>query len=757
MSLSEESGSREQEEGVPGNPTARHDIAALNVLYFDGESCDMEVFADQRSNLLLVAGYHYNRRWSHFYKRIRDTRELNAEQKLRLTKNHIQNICKKYANNILSATPGVGFEPKDEQNIQNQKSAELHHAVWQDACEKYSLVTDLMDQWCDDYIQVGEAIVKIFWDPNKGQVKAYEQKLGDDGSPVFTDAEGNETSESLNSLGEPNSLVPDHELPVFTGAFVFEEVYGFNLFRSAQARAIEDSPFLMVRKMADANDLKQRYRNDPDKQKLCLASGEDTFTVFDGGRGGYKRMAGMCMVREFYFRPCIEYPNGYFYITTREGILEQGELPGGIFPIVIQGYEKIQTTPRGRSPIKHMRPYQIEINRAASKMAEHQVTLGDDKILVQNGTKVSAGVSLPGVRTVNYTGQEPDILPGRSGEQYLGYMQAQITELYQVMNVQQDEQMVTQQLDPYALLFRSASQKKIFMRPTKRFELFLMNVCKTYLKLAKIHLPDDQIIMAVGKNEQINIQEFKNSDDLCYQIKVEAQSDDIETKLGKQLVLNHALQFVGPQMKPDDIGKLMRQMPYANFDGSFDDMTIDYDSAQNDLLALDRGEPVQVNYYDQHPYMIQRLTLRMRKPDFKYLTPQIQQAYAAIVSQHEQMEAMKQKQIQQAEQGYIPTGGQLLGCDFFVAKPGSAGQTQRARLPAESIQWLVTQLQAQGQGLEQLEMLNSGAQAQIAGMMGPSQPLKPGVPMSAVMPPPGVMAPGAPPPNFAGPSPYPHP
>lgn len=738
---------------------SKHDIAALNALYLDGESCDQEVFAEQRSNLLLVAGEHYNKRQSSFYKRIRDSRELNSEQKLRLTKNHIQNICKLYANNIISATPGVGFEPKDEQSIQDQKAAELHHAVWQDACEKYSIVTDLMDQWCDDFIQVGEVYVKIFWDPYKGEVKAYEQKVDDDGAPIFFDAQGQQTLEAVDEMGQPHSLMPDESLPVFSGEFVWEEIYGFNLLRSAQAKTMEESPHLCVRKMVKTQDMKDRYKNDPDKQKCFISSGEDTFTVFDGGRGGYKKTEGMSMIREYYFRPCPDYPKGYFFFTTKEGIFEKGELPGGIFPIVGQGYEKIQTTPRGRSPIKHMRPYQIEINRAASKIAEHQVTLGDDKILIQNGTKVSAGVALPGVRAINYTGQEPDILPGRSGEQYMGYLQAQITELYMVMNVQQDGQQVTAQLDPYALLFRSASQKKVFQRYTKRFENFLMNVCKTYLRLAKVHLPDDALIWAVGKSEQVNIAEFKNANDICYQIKVEAQSDDIETKLGKQLVLNHVLQYVGPQLKPDDIGKLMRQMPYANFDGSFDDMTVDFDSAENDLLALDRGEQVPVNYHDEHPYMIKRLVGRQRKPDYKYLSPQIQNAYDQLIQQHEQMEAMKQRQIQQAEQGYIPTGGQLLGCDFFVADPASPTKTRRARLPSEAIQWLVTQMQAQGQSLEQLESLGSGSQAQIAGFMtqqpGGVPTPRPGVQHSAVLPPPGMGAAPQPGPGTPqGPSPF---
>lgn len=725
--------------------TKTHDITELNTLYNEGETADSEVFAEQRSNLLLVAGNHYSKKQNGFYKRLRDSKELSSEQRLRLTKNHIQKICKLYGNNIISMAPGVGFEPKDEQSIQNQKASELHHSVWQDACQRYDIESSLIDQWCDDFIQVGETHVKLFWDPSLGDLKAYEQKVDGHGAPVHIDAMGEETTEPVDMMtGQPHELAADESLPVFTGSFVFEEVYGFNLIREASAKTLLESSMLCVRKMVDTTVMKERYRNDPEKAKLFVDSSDETYMVFDASRSGYKKVTGQVMVREFYFRKCHQYPTGYFFLTTKEGIFEHGPLPGGIFPIVSESYEKVQTTPRGRSPVKHMRPYQVEINRAASKIAEHQVTLGDDKLLIQNGTKISAGVALPGVRSVNYTGSEPGVLAGRAGDQYLTYMQSQITELYMVMNVQEDGEKSPAQLDPYAMLFMAARQKKTFQRPIKKFEHFLMNVCKTYLSLARIHLPDDQIIHAIGKSEQVNIAEFKSSSDILYDIKVEAQADDVESKMGKQLVLNHVLQYVGPQMKSEDIGKIMRQMPYANFDGSFDDMTIDFDSIKNDILALDRGEQPPIDPTDEHVYAIKRLMLRKRKPDFKFLPPQIQMAYSQRISQHQQMEAQRQLTLQRAEQGYIPTGGALLGCDFFVADPADPSKTRRARLPSESIQWLVKHIESQGQSLEQIESMSGGGQEGIAQNMvsmggGLALPSQSGGSHTSSIPPPSMM------------------
>ncbi len=106
-----------------------------------------------------------------------------------------------------------------------------------------------------------------------------------------------------------------------------------------------------------------------------------------------------------------------------------------------------------------------------------------------------------------------------------------------------------------------------------------------------------------------------------------AQSEDIESKLGKQLVLNHALQYVGQKLDKEDIGKIMTEMPYGNFKDSFSDMLLDNKIANNDILALDRGEVPPINQQDNYVYLMKRLGARTRQADFKLLKPQIQNNY----------------------------------------------------------------------------------------------------------------------------------
>lgn len=646
-------------------------ISDLEKYYRDADEADKELFAEQRSNLLLDSGEHYNKLRSNFFRRLRDSRSISNEQKIRLTKNHIQKITDSYVNHIVSTAPGVGFEPAQQSELADQKAAELNHAVWQQAKDENGL-DEVVQAWAEDYVKIGEVATKLFYDP-------------------------------------------------LTGKIEFEEVFGFNLLIDPAGTNFEKGKWVIIRKMVDVKRLKKMFPGE-EHAKFIQESSDSTYTIFDRGRGAYQKTKDQCMVREYFIRPCAEYKDGYYFYTVKDHILTQGELPAGKFPIVFKSFKRMPTKARGQSIIKLLRPFQMEINRAASKIAEHQITLGDDKLLIQHGTKVSAGASLPGVRSVNYTGMEPKIMQGRDGSQYATYMMNQISEMYNAAAVDEKNEEAPGQLDVYALLFRSASQKKKFQLYIKKFEGFLVEVCKLYLELARYHFPDDKVIKMIGAKEAVNISEFKNMDPLCYKIKVTPQSDDIETKMGKQMVLNHALQYVGNKLEKEDIGKLMKLMPYANFDESFGDMTLDYESATNDILALDRGEQPPIHPEDPHAYMIKRLTARMRQADFQFKVPEIQQAYTSRLSAHEFYMAEQIKKIQAAQAGFIPTGGYLVACDFYVQTDAKdPSKTRRVRLPSESLQWLVNKLETQGASLDQLSTMNQANLAQIAQMVGGSE------------------------------------
>lgn len=713
-------------------------INELNQHYTDAESVDKPVFSEQRSNVLLVSGDHYQKKDSKFWGRVRDSKQISEQQKLRLTKNHIQKIAKTYVNNIMSRSPGVRPFPNNPKELADQKAAELHHSIWQFISDKQKLKKKKRE-WCQNFVNIGEAAVKVFYDPNLGEIIGYEQEMDELGQPVFeTDELGQPI---LDEQGQPKPQASDR--PVFSGGFSFETIHGFNLLRSKEAKTMDESKFLCYRKMTDIKELEKMLEEDPDKEaklKFLQGAHEDVYTVFDASRGSYDKTQGQVMVREFYFRPCGEYPSGYFYITTPQGVLWEGPLPFGIFPILYVGFDEIETTPRARSIIKQLRPYQAEINRCASQIATHQITLGDDKLMIQSGTKLAPGGQVPGVRGIQYSGMPPTVLPGRSGEQYVGYMESQIEEMYRISNVLEDSEEKVMQLEPMTMLYRNMKQQQKFSNYCEKFEGFLVEVCEVTLRLAKMSLKDDSLIPMIGKREMVNIAEFRSMDDLGFQIRLEPMSDDLETMMGKQMTLNHFLQYVGPQLGKDSIGQIMRAMPFANSEEAFSDLTLDYDNSVNDILALDRGEQVQAHQHDNHEYVIKRLINRMKQRDFEMLNPQIQQNYQAKLQEHEQVLAAQQAQIQAAKDGFIPTGGYMVTCDFYIqvdAKDPS--KVKRVRLPYEAIQWLIKKLETQGTSFQNLENMHQSAVADIAQMVmsqqgnqqnpNPGQPQAPGAGM----------------------------
>lgn len=696
----------------------------LNKLYHESEEVDKSLFSEQRSNLLMIAGEHYNnKRRRQYVNRIRNTTSMSDDQKLRLTKNHIAKIHALHANNITSTTPGVMLLPANEKELQDNKTAELNNKVW-DYGKRKMHFREKVRRFAEDFTGIGEVACKMYFDPYKGKVIGYESKLVPLPVPLIDEMSGEMITEAelTDEMGNP---VPDHTKPVFEGDICIERIFGFNLLRPQEAKCMDDARFLIIRKMVNVQDLRDKYKDNEEKLKVIEETKDDTFLVFDGQSAKYTKSKHEVMVLEFYFKPCMEYPEGYFYIKTEAGILEEGVLPYGIYPIKYKGFMEVQTSPRSHSILKHLRPYQVEINRAASAIATHQITLGDDKLVGNTMGKVEQGGVLPGVRFIKVNaGGDLKVLPGRSGEQYLPYLQNQIAEMYDVAMLREEAIDAEVTADMMVNLFRSMKQKKKFSVYIEKFEEFLGDICETYLELARVYMSDEELINAFGKDEAVNLAEFRHSDPQRYRVKVEPQTDDIDTVMGKQIMLNHTLQYVGANLDNQQIGKILKAMPFANGDKAFDDFTIDEENAENIMLAIERGEQPILNRYDNHKYIISKLTHRMRQADFQLLHPEIQMLYQATLQQHEQLEAQIQLEIQRAQAGFIPTGGYTVKADFYVTTED--GKTKRAEFPYEALAWLQQQLTAQGMTQEALQQMNEGALADLAQMVTQGGMVPPG-------------------------------
>lgn len=695
----------------------------LEKLYTDAEQCDKRVFAEQRTNLQLVAGEHYVREGSRYWNRIRDNKQLTDEQRLKLTKNHIQRIIKIYCNAIQSASPGVAIEPKDEKSLQHQKVAELNYAVVQDW--KQSLhFEEKTEEWIKNFFEIGEVACKIFWENDDGNIMGYEAMEQESGEETEDDAismllEQHEDAPDNSEFApdeDDESTQIDESKPVYSGKLCIATIYGYNLKRDPDVGSMHESPYLIYTHMTSLSSM--RARLDEEAYNKLKQSTTYEYTIFDNNTGSYRNTKNQVLIKEIFFRPNPKIPKGYFYIYNSHQKLSEGELPHGLFPIVYEACEQQTGNARGHSIIRHVRPCQVELNRCASKVAEHQITLGDDKVYISSMSKMVAGAMLPGIRVNSYTGAAPTIVAGRTGDQYLPYMEATIAEMYKLAELDEVNQEIDPQTDIYSLLYRNLRYKKKFSHYSDKFERFLCRVVLLGLQITKACIPDEALIPAIGKSEYINVPEFKSTDELCFQIKVQARADDIESQMGKQLVLNHFMQYAGSNATRQDIGMAMRISPFLNKELMFEDFTMPYDNVTNDILSLDRGQWAPPRRFDDHEYVCKKLSSRMNKQDYLSLPPQIQQMYEKKLSQHEQMQAQKVQELQAAEAGFIPSSGYLVAMDYYVTEPGGdPNKTKRVRVPSESVAWLLDKLQKQGSQMSDLTQLPGGVQHDIAGML----------------------------------------
>ncbi len=698
----------------------KHNVGELNSLYEDAESADREVFAEMRSNIMLLSGEHYPKRGSDNDIRDKSSRPTEAV-KLRLVKNHVHKVVRHYGTSILAHAPGVVCVPQKDADLQDQKDAELNQAVWNQHKTDYRM-KERIRQWGLDFAAVGEICTFIRWNPNAGRVMGYHQAVDEEsGEPLFHE----ETQEPLADEGRP----------VFEGKFEIEDIFAANLLRDPCAKSMRDSSFLGIRKTVARKKLEERYKGDEDKIRGLSEGGKEEMIVFEPSRSSYRNTKNEILVKEFYFRACEEYPEGYFYIVAGGTVLEEGPIPFGIFPIIWGGFDEFPTSARARSIIKLIRPYIAEINRASSQLAMHQITIGDDKILYQKGSKLEPGALLPGVRGIAFQGREPTVLPGRDGSQFLGYIQSQIAEMYSVAMISELTEEKLSQLDPLTLLYRAASQQQRYGLYAEKFEQYLIDFVTTLLELSKQYLPDSALIPAVGTNEVINLAEFRKTTPLRYQIKVESRSDTLDSMLGRQVTFQNVLQYVGKSLDKEQLGKVLQQMPWANAKEAFADFTLDEENAKNDMLAMERGQYPPIGRGDDPAKMLRKLESRIRKPDFQFLHPQVQQLYDKRIQDYLQLQAQQQQKILAEQAEYIPMDGPAVKCDMYVADPANPESSgKRAMFPQNALAWLTSRLEAQGASLASLAPLNPPMQAALAdvrngGMPGGGMPpLPPGGP-----------------------------
>ncbi len=716
-------------------------LEKLNEIYQRADEADKKLFAEMRSNILLVSNEHY-RKTAGKLERGLEAQGVDKSKRIRLTKNHLQKITSDIKDMFMSHVTNMKPVPRNDSELSDQKSAELHNSVWEWSQEKIHWDV-FVDRTVNGFVDVGEAAAKHYYDPNQGELVGYEQLVDKEtGKPVFKDASGNQTLDSasitmdsggFDEFGNelppiqnqiPNSPVPDETKPKFSGKLCIEKLYPFNLLRAPSCDSMEASPYLIYRHMMDVNEARKKFgQGDKEIEEKIVESGNRTMKVFDALTGDYSDAKGQVMIREFYIRQCMTFPKGYYVIATDTVILLEGELPFGeageiAFPIKHGGYDIIETSPRFAAPIRPLRQPQGEINRIGSSMAEAQMIHGADKLILKGGSTYSKGTDMPGWRVLQVTGEAPMILPGRAGEQFTQPLDKAISELYMLAKLPENDISAAQVTDPQAELFKSVRQKARFTRQLGRLENYLKANVETHLFLCQNYLSDEEVIRAAGRKEAVNIGEFKTAERSDFRIKLQPVSNDYNSMFGKQIELETIAQYFGKDMPMDMKAALIKNFPFLNKEPVLQELMLQYESPTNMILALDRGEQYVASQYDDFATMLKRLYIRIRSADFKTLKPEIQENYMRVISEYEQLEAKQQEEAFRKQQGFWPTSGNLVKVDMYEMDQN--GKQVRATFPNDALMKLREVLTAQGMAQDRLaEIANQQGENNVLGQIAP--------------------------------------
>lgn len=643
-----------------------------------------------RSNCLLYIGTHYSENKDQALRDFVRTQKIPQEKKLRLTKNHIGAICDRLINATVTAhSPSVLIGPRHKMEVQDKKAADVASAVW-DKIKTFNKFDELIADLAFDFIVVGEMATFTYFDPTKGEY------LGE--------------AQVQDELG--NVLGTRHK---FSGEIVNKRLEPFNLLRAPNSKDWEKSPFLIYREMVDVEEAKA-LTDDQDVKDKITKSADETFVVFDSQKGQYANSSkDKVLIKHKFIRPCEEYPEGYYVLFTSDVVIAEGSLYG-IFPITRRAYSKVTTSPRGYGIIKRLRPCQAEINRIASTMAMSQIYFRD-RLMVQNGSKLSNGGTMAGAVLMRYSGAMPTVQQGQSGEKYLPILAQQIEEMYRLANLQLEEEEKVPNTDPMALLYRSLKDKKKFSSKSDIFESFVKELTHVSLEVAQKYYTDENLVPSVDKKDYINIEEFKRITRMDYSIDIKSNSADIESTLGAQQAIQHTLQYA-QGLQPEQVAVLVAHMPYLKDSAMAQEITADFRAVEDVFAAIERLQPIDVMPSDNHDYFIKRINNRMKESSFRYLDPQVQNLYHNRIQQHEHYKAEQAEKMLRAQQQAIPSGGALIPVSLYL-DPKNA--SKRVRLPHDALVHIYKKLQEQGALIDELSSLGDQPAADIAQMMNVPQ------------------------------------
>lgn len=667
-----------------------YSFSRLRDLFKEAYEADEYSFREMRTSIRMYAGEHFTRSFdqgvggeiARFSRGSRGT----GINRIRIVKNHCPRVADVYVNQIMSSVPDVEVVGINSQDPRAQRVADLNNQVLEEDKRRTKKYKQRLREKALYFVSIGEVAIKLYWDEEKDWVTR-------------------------------------------------QMILPFDLLRAPGIKNLDDSPWLIHRNVFTTEELTRIYgeewvqRNMGDNRNPSDDVGEVEFpahTVFDTQKREFQELRGL-EIREFYLRPNSEYPEGYFCFFTSRGIIEEGPLPGGVFPIVTARCLTTPSVARGYSPFKILYPLQQEINRASGQDASNNIHFGDDKLISGAHSKIQLGNKVEGmshIKVNQYGGKITDayqIIEGKGQPKNIDYVMSLIKEIDYQLNI---ETLMQEKKGPKAgdisyVFFSTIKDQQKFSSVAQCFEEFLKEENETALKLFRHYLDEGDLIHDSNRQDYIVISDFKETDEEDYLIETKVRNNTPTELLGRHMQVRDILQYVGAHLDRRDIGHLLKDTVLGDSEALISHFTQGEEACTQNLIALEKGQFPIYSETEDFAYKAEKITARMNRPDFPLLPQPIQENFRRFLKLCEEMVAKAAQEKMRLEKGIIPSSGYLVNTDFYITIPGAKGDpvTKKAKFPSHALEWLGKALEKQGTMLESIEPLSAPSQGRIGNIL----------------------------------------
>ena len=224
----------------------------------------------------------------------------------------------------------------------------------------------------------GNGYIGVFYDESAGK-EIRINKVDETGQPLI----GQDGNAQFDTL--------------FTGDIVFDAINPFEIIPDFSTSKWNEMSAVVRKKIRSIDYVKEKYGIEVSEEEIpqeLLESLKIANIVSpDGINSDIKGTAlkNVCIVKEYWERPCGKYPKGRHFIVTKDKALFEGELGTRLYgkpeiPIFHVPAICVPGRLMGMSSVENCLPLQWKYNRARSQMIEHSNLLSGPKLLAPIGS-----------------------------------------------------------------------------------------------------------------------------------------------------------------------------------------------------------------------------------------------------------------------------------------------------------------------------------------------------------------------------------